>query len=504
MNAMKNAADVKRQKSMKKQLIVQYLAAIAMLTLGAVFTGISIFAFSASYVKKSEYNEIDKTARTIIKNFEICLNSSDSRETAVSDMERFFAVYSDVFDTNYYILDKDGGIIVKSEADTEKYKPETVSRLINAAEFDIVNSEVIIYSKKMPSVLSDGGVYFIALKPADEYYRSVIRIGEVLIISITVVFIIFSVILYLVKRRKFNLLMELNEYASDFVETGTTDKTLPETSDMELASIISAMNKMTEIIASNNKHRLEFMSNVSHELKTPVTIINGFVTGILDGTIERDQQRRYLVRVSDQTNRMVRSINTMMKISGIESGDMQLNRRMVDLTALFVETLFMFEKQIEDKNVTVEGIDSPKIMLYGDKDILYQIVYNLVDNAVKFVNSGGVIKLNTHSDQHNIYLWFGNTGRGISGREMSRIFDRFYKTDFSRSHDTSGVGLGLSIVKKFVEFHHGSIILKSNQDEYTEFLLTFPVDKFNVVPAAESEDNEDSENKPISGEKNER
>ena len=194
----------------------------------------------------------------------------------------------------------------------------------------------------------------------------------------------------------------------------------------------------------------------------------------------------------------------MMKISGIESGDMQLNRRMVDLTALFVETLFMFEKQIEDKNVTVEGIDSPKIMLYGDKDILYQIVYNLVDNAVKFVNSGGVIKLNTHSDQHNIYLWFGNTGRGISGREMSRIFDRFYKTDFSRSHDTSGVGLGLSIVKKFVEFHHGSIILKSNQDEYTEFLLTFPVDKFNVVPAAESEDNEDSENKPINGEKNER
>ena len=166
---MKNAADVKRQKSMKKQLIVQYLAAIAMLTLGAVFTGISVFAFSASYVKKSEYNEIDKTARTIIKNFEICLNSSDSRETAVSDMERFFAVYSDVFDTNYYILDKDGGIIVKSEADTEKYKPETVSRLINAAEFDIVNSEVIIYSKKMPSVLSDGGVYFIALKPADEY-----------------------------------------------------------------------------------------------------------------------------------------------------------------------------------------------------------------------------------------------------------------------------------------------------------------------------------------------
>ena len=77
-------------------------------------TGISVFAFSASYVKKSEYNEIDKTARTIIKNFEICLNSSDSRETAVSDMERFFAVYSDVFDTNYYILDKDGGIIVKN------------------------------------------------------------------------------------------------------------------------------------------------------------------------------------------------------------------------------------------------------------------------------------------------------------------------------------------------------------------------------------------------------
>ena len=207
----------------------------------------------------------------------------------------------------------------------------------------------------MPSVLSDGGVYFYSTETCRRVlpFGNQDRRGSDYFNNCSIYY--FSVILYLVKRRKFNLLMELNEYASDFVETGTTDKTLPETSDMELASIISAMNKMTEIIASNNKHRLEFMSNVSHELKTPVTIINGFVTGILDGTIERDQQRRYLVRVSDQTNRMVRSINTMMKISGIESGDMRLNRRMVDLTALFVETLFMFEKQIEDKNVTVEG-----------------------------------------------------------------------------------------------------------------------------------------------------
>ncbi|MDE6103774.1 MAG: ATP-binding protein, partial [Oscillospiraceae bacterium] len=150
------------------------------------------------------------------------------------------------------------------------------------------------------------------------------------------------------------------------------------------------------------------------------------------------------------------------------------------------------------------GIDSAKIILYCDRDILYQIVYNLVDNAVKFVNHNGIIRLSTHSDEHNIYLWFGNTGKGISGREMPRIFDRFYKTDFSRSHDTSGVGLGLSIVKKFVGFHHGSIILQSNQDEYTEFLLTFPVDKFNVAPETESEDNAESENNQIHGENNER
>lgn len=486
---------------MKKQLIVQYLVSIAMLALGAVFTGISVFTYSASYVKKSEYNDMDNAAHTIIRNFDIYLSASDDKTDALPMLEQFFSIYSETFNANYYILDKNGSIIVKSEAYPNKYKPETVSRLVNAAEFNIVNSELIIYSKKIPSDLSDGGVYFIVLKPADEYYHSIVRIGQVLVCSIIVVFIIFAVTLYLAKRRKFKLLMELNEYASDFVETGKSDRDLPQISDVELAPIIMTMNKMTEIIASNNKHRLEFMSNVSHELKTPVTIINGFVTGILDGTIERDQQKKFLVRVSDQTNRMVRLINTMMKISGIESGDMQLNRQMVNLTALFVETLFMYEKQIEDKNVTVEGIDSPKIILHGDKDILYQIVYNLVDNAVKFVNDGGTIKLHTYGDQHNIYLLFGNTGRGISGREMPRIFDRFYKTDFSRSHDTSGVGLGLSIVKKFVEFHHGSIILQSNQDEYTEFLLTFPVDEFNVVPAAETEDNTDSENKPINGEK---
>lgn len=485
---------------MKKQLIVQYIVSIVMLTLGAVFTGISVFSFSSSYIKKFEYKEIDKTANVIVHNLESCIFNSEDKSESLSNMEDFFVTYADVFNTNYYILDKNGKIIIKAEAIPDKYKPETVSRLINASEFSIVNSEVIIYSKKFQADKSNDIIYFVALKPAEEYYLSIVRIGEVLVVSITVIFIICSVVLYLNKRRKFNLLLELNEYAEDFVEMGKSDKELPEVTDVELAPIITTMHKMTDIIASNNKLRLEFMSNVSHELKTPVTIINGFITGILDGTIERDQQRRYLVRVSDQTNRMVRLINTMMKISGIESGDMQLNRQMVDLTALFIETLFLYEKQIEDKNVTVEGIDSAKIILYGDRDILYQIVYNLVDNAVKFVDDNGIIRLKTHSDEHNIYLWFGNTGKGISGREMPRIFDRFYKTDFSRSHDTSGVGLGLSIVKKFVGFHHGSIILQSNRDEYTEFLLTFPVDKFNVASETETDVKTEKENNQIHGE----
>lgn len=507
MNAMKKANksgfNGEKRDKLKKQLIIQYFITIILFMLGILFTGITVFSYASSYVEKSEYNQIDRTSRVFIKNFDKYLGLSDNRQEALAELEQFFITYADTCNTNYYILDSRGNIILKAESVTGRYDQETISRIINAPEFSIADSKLIIYCKKFNCDISEGGVYVAALKSADEYYLSIVRIGEVLIVALTVVFIVFCVVLYLAKRRKFNLLAELNEYASDFVETGKSDRELPKTADVELAPIISTMKKMTEIITADNNQKLEFMSNISHELKTPITIIKGYVTGILDGTIEKDQYRKSLVRVSDQTNRMVRLINSMMKISGIESGDIQLNRQRVNMTELFVETLFMFEKQIDDKHVTVEGVDSEKAVLYGDRDILYQVVYNLVDNAAKFVNEGGKIKLKTLEDEHNIYLWFGNTGKGISGREMPRIFDRFYKTDFSRSHDTSGVGLGLSIVKKFVDFHHGSIILNSSPDEYTEFILTFPVDKYNVNPDAENDNNADNKNKEESQQRSE-
>jgi signal transduction histidine kinase len=473
------------------------------LALGAIFAGISVFVFASSFLKDCEYDDINNAAHAIVNSFECYIEESDNRQEAMEVAGNHFKFYSESFDTSYYILDMSGNIVMCAETKGLEYEPEAIKKLINADEFRMADKELIIYKKKIKSSICNGGVYFIAVKSAEDFYEVITKLEEVLVATLIIVFIVLACVLYAQKKRKFKLLMELNNIAECYVKDGKCDKELPKTTDVELAPIIFTMNKMREIIKSNNEHRLEFMANISHELKTPVTIINGFVTGILDGTISKGDARKYLVRVSEQTNRMIRLIGTMMKIAGIESGSMQLSRQMVNMTAIFIETLFMYEKQIDDKNVTVTGFDSDRTMIYGDSDMLYQIVYNLVDNAVKFVNNGGEINLETQCDEHNISIKFGNTGRGITGKEMPRIFDRFYKTDFSRSHDTSGVGLGLSIVKKFVSFHHGSIILTSNRDEYTEFVLTFPVDKFNVKPPEYESEETDNSNQSDGGEENE-
>ncbi|MGN1481034.1 sensor histidine kinase [Porcipelethomonas sp.] len=478
---------------MKKKLFVQYLNSLLLLTFGAVFTGISVFSFGASHLKKSEYREIDKTSKTIVQSMERNVSETGNINEAISAFQGFLDINADMFHTNYYILDgKSGEIIISSKSVYKEYKPKSISTLKGSDKFSIVNSETIIYSKSMQSSLSESGtIQFIAIRSADELYKSIMNIGEILIVSATVVLIIFAVIFHFIKQKRYKLLVEINEKSEAYLKNTNNKLQLPDTNDYEIRLLVSIINRMADVISDDKRKSLEFMSNISHEIKTPITIINGFISGILDGTIPKNDTRKYLARISEQTNRMIRLVKTMMKISGIESGEMQLNGKPVNLTALFVETLFMYEKEIEEKDVVVDGIDSARAIMFGDKDMLYQIVYNLVDNAVKFVNHGGKIKLNAYSDEQNIYIRFGNTGMGISGKDMPRIFDRFYKTDFSRSSDTSGVGLGLSIVKKFVSYHRGSIVLKSTPDDYTEFLLTFPAYK----PEMENqEDNKENGN----------
>ncbi len=251
---------------------------------------------------------------------------------------------------------------------------------------------------------------------------------------------------------------------------------VPVTDDTEVGQLAAAFNNMARSLASSETMRRSFVANVSHELKTPMTTISGFVDGILDGTIPPEKHAQYLTVVSAETKRLARLVRSMLDLSKIDSGDMKLNRKKFNLSKIVFDTLLTFEQRIEEKSIEIRGMDKIRTLkVDGDPDLIHQVVYNLIENAVKFVNPGGYISIKVYSRERKAYVRIANSGIGIPSEELPHIFERFYKTDKSRSIDKTGVGLGLFIVRTIIGLHNGGIEVRSTEGSYCEFEFYIPV-----------------------------
>ena len=189
-----------------------------------------------------------------------------------------------------------------------------------------------------------------------------------------------------------------------------------------------------------------------------MTSIAGFIDGILDGTIPQEKERHYLTIVSDEVKRLSRMVRSMLNIAKIEAGEMKLKPTVFDVNEVVLSSIFTFEQMIEKKHLDIRGLEEGKVMVEADEDLIHQVVYNLLENAVKFVNEGGYIEVSYTVEQKRTYIHIKNSGEGIPKEEISKVFDRFYKTDRSRSMDKTGVGLGLYIVRQIVNLHQGEVI----------------------------------------------
>ncbi|MGN0522285.1 MAG: ATP-binding protein [Eubacterium sp.] len=243
----------------------------------------------------------------------------------------------------------------------------------------------------------------------------------------------------------------------------------------ELADLGKAFNDMADALDTLESSRRSFVSNVSHELRTPMTSIGGFIDGILDGTIPKEKTDYYLNIVSGEIRRLSRLVVAMLNMSKIESGSFEMKPNNYDITDQIIHILLTFEQKIEEKHIEIIGLeDLPPTYIVADTDMIYQVIYNIFDNAVKFTNEGGYIKVTLNDLNDKIEVHIKNSGIGIKQEELSKVFERFYKVDKSRSLDAKGAGLGLYIVKMMVEMHSGSIYAKSDDESSAEFVFTLP------------------------------
>ena len=243
----------------------------------------------------------------------------------------------------------------------------------------------------------------------------------------------------------------------------------------EIGQLASSINAMARSLAQLESSRRSFVANVSHELKTPMTTIGGFIDGILDETIPPEQQEYYLKIVSEEVRRLSRIVVSMLNLSKIEAGQLDLNFDDVDLSDMILNTFLNLEQKISSGNIEVRGLDNlNRHIVRADKDLLGQVVYNLVDNAVKFTPEQGYISVRVVENEDGTQVHILNSGTGIAPDELQKIFERFYKVDKSRSADAKSTGLGLYIVKSILELHNGKIYAESVEGRYTEFVFTLP------------------------------
>lgn len=242
----------------------------------------------------------------------------------------------------------------------------------------------------------------------------------------------------------------------------------------EVAQLAQNFNTMAANLETIDRSRQSFVGNIAHELRTPMTSIKGFVDGMLDGVIPPEQYPRYLGLVSEEVARLTRLIQSMLDISKLEAGEYQVNAKNYDIWETLGAVLMTNEQRLVDGRIGVGGYVPQRTLVYADSDLIYQVVYNIVDNAIKFTPPGGRIDLSVTTQRDRVYVGVRNTGEGVPADQLPHLFERFYKGDKSRGLHAGGAGLGMHISKVLVGVNGGSIRVDSDSASWTEFTFDLP------------------------------
>ena len=331
------------------------------------------------------------------------------------------------------------------------------------------------YVAALPVVTPESGaVAFIfaasSVSGVMETWATLLRIFLITALSIMVILLALCYVSVRVSARPFR---EMSEAALKYARGDFSARVEEDDRDDEIGALAAAFNQMAESLERSEKRRSYFIANVAHELKTPMTTISGFVDGILDGTIPPEQERRYLETISSETKRLDRLVRSMLELSKIQGESAEaLRQKSFDATELLVRTLLVFESKINAKRLDVDAVVPENPMLAcGDADAINQVIYNLLENAVKFAEPGTQLGVRAFKQGEKAYISVRNRGATIPAEELPLIFDRFHKTDKSRSADRDGYGLGLYIVKTILK-NHGEDIAVTSRDGVTEFCFS--------------------------------
>ncbi|KGN03092.1 histidine kinase [Clostridium novyi A str. 4570] len=298
------------------------------------------------------------------------------------------------------------------------------------------------------------------------------RVYQIIWVSAILAIICSSVIIYYFSQKIIIKPLEEINSAADKISKGEVNKRVDIESNDEIGELATSFNSMAKSLEEVDENRRSFISNVSHELRSPITSIKGFIGGILDGIIPKEKEKYYLSIAYEEIQRLTRLINDLLDLSAIEAGKFVLNMKKEDINEIIRLSIIKFETIIKSKKLNVEvWLEEESVYALVDRDKIIQVITNLIDNAIKYGKEEGNIEIRTKVKGQYIYISVYNDGPNISEEDGKYIWDRFYKGDKSRTMKVS-TGLGLSIVRRIVTKHGGDIWFENKEDKGVKFVFT--------------------------------
>ena len=294
-------------------------------------------------------------------------------------------------------------------------------------------------------------------------------------ISAAVILILCSILCWVLAKRITGPIEDISE-AARRLGSGDFTARAPVDGCVELADFATTFNNMAARLQTIDNSRGQFMGNIAHELRTPMTTIKGFIDGMLDGTIPPEQEKEYLRIISDEARRLSRLVRRMLEVSQLQSRDLTRTKAPFDVCESMRRVLISMEKKITDRGLDVDAdIPDGSIMVLGDNDLITQVIYNLLENATKFARAGSALYLGVTTLNGKALVSVRNEGDTIPAEEIPLLFERFHKSDKSRSEDKDGYGLGLYIVKTILQQHKEEINVTS-ENGVTTFTFSLRVE----------------------------
>ncbi len=471
---------------MKSTYRRQFTMILCLLVAAILVIGLSFLYLFDRYAQDHQKQSLDDTAQSVTE----LVQSYSATYLNSWEFRTNLAVAARASDNDIVICNSEGVVCICMERSNcehlgKRLDSDTVDTLFQGEKAKLNKAVSTLYGdERMASAIavlnSDGSRLCIVVVSVQKAAITALteKMLRVFLLAALLILVAALLAIPIFTRREARPIQEMAAAARQIAH-GNLDVRVPTGNENEeLEELAVAFNNMTLALKNSETIRNEFVANISHELKTPMTTIAGYLDGMLDGTIPPEKYRYYMELVSTEARRLSRLVRSMLDISRLRDQGIPADQKTnFDICEAAGQALLCFEQRINQKKLNVE-IDMPDegLTIHAAQDSVTQVLYNLIDNAVKFVNEGGTLSVRIRRHGNSAMISVGNTGKTIPPEELPLVFDRFHKIDKSRSNDRDGWGLGLYIVKTIV-LAHGEDVYVTSQDGKTEFTFSMSLAK---------------------------